>query len=59
MFVTVPAEVMSLVEFFASKTLLLSLDRPFKVKGVCVFGAKKIWRDEVANYLRAVDVENW
>ena len=59
MFVTVPAEVMSLVEFFVSKTLLLSSDRPFKVKGVCIFGAKKRWRDEVAKYLRTVDVVNW
>ena len=31
--ITVPAEIVLLVQFFESRTLLLSLDRPFKVKG--------------------------
>ena len=36
---TVPAEVVSLVQFFGSMTQLLSSDRPLKVKSeyVCVF----------------------
>jgi len=34
--ITVPAEVVSLVQFFGSRTLLLSSDRLLKVKGVCM-----------------------
>jgi len=34
--IIVPVEVVSLVQFFKSRTLLLSSDRLLKVKGVCV-----------------------
>ena len=34
--ITVPVRVVSIVKVFRSRTLLLSLDRPLKIKGVCV-----------------------